>query len=69
MDKYALIRLHDIDDIDFDYTIIVEKTDDFEEKYAKLESLCESYDNFQEIEDFIYDNFNKLGYDEREITI
>lgn len=69
MDKYALIKIHDIDDIDFDYTIIVEKTDDFEEKYAELERLCESYDNFQEIEDFIYDNFNKLGYDEREITI
>lgn len=69
MDKYALIKFHDIDDIDFDYTIIVEKTDDFEEKYAELERLSESYDNFQEIEDFIYDNFNKLGYDEREITI
>jgi hypothetical protein len=69
MDKYALIKIHDIDDIDFDYTIIVEKTDDFEEKYAELERLSESYDNFQEIEDFIYDNFNKLGYDEREITI
>jgi len=69
MDKYALIKLHDIDDIDFDYTIIVEKTDDFEEKYAELERLSENYDYFQEIEDFIYDNFKKLGYDEREITI
>ena len=72
MDKFVLIELKDICyyDDDFEYEPFIVKMDDgFEEKYKELESLCKSYDDFQDIEDFICDNFKKIEFDKRIIEI
>lgn len=72
MDKFVLIELKDICyyDDDFEYEpFIVKKDKDFEKKYKELESLCENYDDFQDVEDFICDNFEKIEFDKRVIEI
>lgn len=65
MDKneFIVIRLTDSSyDYDIDGNIIyyVKKTDDLEEKLTELSQLVKTYTNFQEIEDFIFDNFEQV---------
>lgn len=72
MDKFVMIELKDICyyDDDFEYEpFIVEKSDNFEEKYEKLVEICNNYDDFQDIEDFICKNFKKIDFEKRVIEI
>ena len=48
---------------------LLKKDKDFNEKYEKLLKICKEFSNFQEVEDFIYDNFEKVNIDEREIWV
>lgn len=69
---FIIIQLKDICyyDNDFNYDpIIVKKEQDFEEKYNKFVKICKNYETFQEIEDFIYENFIQIEIEEREIYI
>lgn len=38
-------------------------------KYKKLLKICKNYDDFQEIEDFIEENFEKIDFEKRTIEI
>ena len=49
------------------YPVLVKKDKNFEKKYEKLLKLCRSYENFQEIEDFLYENFDVVNVEEREV--
>lgn len=51
------------------YQFLVEKDKDFDEKYEKLLKICKDYLDFQEIIDFICDNFKEIKVDEREIWV
>ena len=42
---------------------------DFDEKYEKLLKICKDYLDFQEIIDFICDNFKEIKVDEREVWV
>lgn len=72
MKEYIIIQLKDICyyDDDFEYEpFIVEKDENFEEKYKKLIKVCKNYNDFQEIEDFIYDNFKIINFEKRIIEV
>lgn len=61
--EIAIIRLVDKDDLE-DIRYFVLKDEKFEENLKKLEKLVNNYDTFQEIEDFIYENFIEQGVEE-----
>lgn len=72
MKEYVIIQLKDICyyDDDFEYEpFIVEKDKNFEEKYKELVKLCKNYNDFQEVEDFIYDNFKIINFEKRIIEV
>lgn len=72
MKEYVIIQLKDICyyDDDFEYKpFIVEKDENFEEKYKELVKLCKNYNDFQEVEDFIYDNFKIINFEKRIIGV
>ena len=70
--KYVVIQLKDLcyyeDDFEYD-PFIVEKDDKFEENYKRLVELCQGYDDFEEVEQFVRDNFTKLDYEKRIINL
>ena len=72
MDKYVRIQLKDMcyygDDFEYE-PFIVEKDKDFEEKYNKLVKVCENYESFDEVVDFINTNFEKIGFETRYIEV
>ena len=72
MNNIIMIQLKDIcyyeDNFEFD-PIFVIKEDNFEEKYNKLVEICKNYEDYQEVEDFIYDNFKRINVDKRLILI
>lgn len=72
MKELVYIKIKDMcyydDDFEYD-AILVEKCDDFEEKMKQLEELCKNYDDFQQVEDFISDNFYKVNYEIRKIFV
>ena len=61
--EIAIIRLVDKDDLE-DIRYFVLKDEKFEENLKKLEKLVNNYDTFQEIEDFVYENFIEQGVEE-----
>ena len=70
--EYILIQLKDMCyyDDDFEYEpFLVEKDKDFEKKYEELVKICNTYEQFDEVEDFIQENFVKLDFEQRIITI
>lgn len=72
MKEYIIIQLKDMCyyDDDFEYEpFIVEKDENFEEKYNKLIKVCKNYNDFQEVEDFIYDNFKIINFEKRIIEV
>ncbi len=72
MEEYIIIQLKDICcyDDDFEYKpFIVKKDNDFEEKYNELIKVCKNYNDFQEVEDFIYDNFKIINFEKRIIEV
>lgn len=72
MNKYVKIQLKDICyyDDDFEYEpFIVAKDENFEEKYNKLVEVCKNYEDFQEVEDFINENFQKINFETRYIEV
>lgn len=73
MKEYVIIQLKDIcyyDDDDFKYEpFIVEKDENFEEKYKELIKVCKNYNDFQEVEDFIYNNFKIINFEKRIIEV
>lgn len=66
MENLVMLKLIDECD-DSTYPVLVKKDKNFEKKYEKLLKLCRSYENFQEIEDFLCDNFDIVNIEEREI--
>lgn len=72
MKEYIIIQLKDICyyDDDFEYEpFIVEKDEKFEEKYKELVKVCKNYNDFQEVEDFIYNNFKIINFEKRIIEV
>lgn len=72
MKELVLIQLKDMCyyDDDFEYEpFLVEKDKDFEKKYQELVKICNTYEQFDEVEDFIQENFIKLNFEQRIITI
>lgn len=72
MKELVYIKIKDMCnyDDDFEYDpILVEKCDDFEEKMKQLEEICKNYEDFQQVEDFISDNFYKINYEIIEIYV
>ena len=62
----AIIRLYE-ESFECDtITYYVKKDKNFDEKIAELETLLKTYNNFQEIEDFMFDNFTTVELDEYE---
>lgn len=72
MNNYVIIQLKDMcyygDNFEYD-PFIVEKGENFEEKYNKLVEICKNYEDFQEIEDFINENFEKIGFEKRYVEV
>ena len=72
MNNIVMIQLKDIcyyeDSYEFE-PIFVIKEESFEEKYSKLVEICKNYEDYQEVEDFIYDNFKKIDVERREIEV
>lgn len=67
-----LIQLKDLCNYedDFEYEpILVEKDKEFEKKYKKFVKVCQTYENFQQVEDFISENFNRVAYEQRIIEL
>lgn len=57
---------------DFEYTpyLIDDKnTEEFNKKYEQLEKICHTYQDFNEIEDFINNNFKVIPFEKRIIKI
>lgn len=72
MKELVLIQLKDICyyDDDFEYEpFLVEKNEDFEKKYQGLVNICQAYEAFDEVEDYISENFTKVEYEKRIIEI
>lgn len=69
MENYIRIELTDLYDDDFDLEYIVKKDKDFEEKYEKLVELCGNYEFFDEVQDFISENFETIGFETRYIEV
>lgn len=72
MNNIVMIQLKDVcyyeDSYEFE-PIFVIKEENFEEKYSKLVEVCKNYEDYQEVEDFIYDNFKKIDVERREIEV
>lgn len=72
MEKYVIIQLEDIcyygDDFKYE-PFIVKKGKNFEEKYNELVKVCKNYESFDEVEDFINKNFEKIGFETRYIKV
>lgn len=72
MEKIIEIELKDIcyynDDFVYDKFYII-KEEDFEEKYKKLEYICKNYEDFEEIKEFINNNFKTIDVEYIVITI
>lgn len=66
MKEIAVITLHDKDTYDSNEDIVyyIKKDKDFNDKILKFRTLINTYTNFQEVEDFIYDNFEQIQLDE-----
>ena len=56
----------DMLEIDRFYVI---KDDDFENKYKKLEHICKNYEDFEEIEEFVNNNFITIDIEYRVIEV
>ena len=57
---------------DFEYTpyLIDDKnTEEFNKKYEQLEKICHTYQDFNEVEDFINNNFEVIPFEKRVIEI
>lgn len=70
--EYILIQLKDICyyDDDFEYEpFLLERDKDFEKKYEEFVKICKNYEEFDEVEDFIHENFNKIEFEKRIIEI
>ena len=70
--KYVCIQLKDINyyDDDFEYEpIIVEKDENFEETFNELKKVCKNYEDFNEVDEFIEENFKKINIEKRIIKI
>lgn len=60
-----IIKLHFIDEYDeYELTYYVKADKDTQTKISNLEKLLETYDSFQEVEDFIEDNFESVSITE-----
>lgn len=71
-EKLMVIKLKDICYYgdDFEYPpFLVKDEPNFEKKFQKLEYICKHYEDFQEIEDFITENFEKIEFEERIIYV
>lgn len=72
MNNIVMIQLKDIcyyeDSYEFE-PIFVIKEESFEEKYNKLVEICKNYEDFQEVEDFINENFQKINFETRYIEV
>jgi len=65
MSDIAVIRLMDDQyDMDDDLIYYIKKDEQFETKMEDFKKLLNSHENFQEIEDFIFDNFEQVKLDE-----
>lgn len=63
--KCILIKLEDSEYYDDKYnfpSFIVEYEENIEEKLKELEKVCKNYDDFNEVEDFIKNNFKNIEY-------
>lgn len=69
----VLIQLKDIcyydDDFEYEPFLVKADTKDFEKKYKGLVKICQNYDDFQEVEDYIAENFEKIDYEKRVIEV
>lgn len=68
MKEYIIIQLKDMFYYDDNFEIapfIVEKDENFEEKFNKLVKIAEDYEDFNEVTNFIYDNFKLVNYEKR----
>lgn len=72
MNNLVMIKIKDIcyydDDFEYDPFFVI-KEKDFENKYKQLETICKNYNDFQEVEDFIHDNFKKVEVEKYTIEI
>jgi hypothetical protein len=67
MNDIAVIRLNDSSfDVDGTLVYYIKKDKDFDNKLVEFEQLLQNYMNFQEVEDFIDDNFELVTLDEYE---
>lgn len=70
---YVLIQLKDLyyycDDFEYEPFIVKADTPDFEKKYQKLKSVCQNYEDFQEVVDFVHNNFEAIEFEKRIIEI
>lgn len=64
------INLRDYEYNDFDYeTFYIIKTKDFEKKYEQLMKIAREYEDFQEVYDFIHNNFITIDIDYRVVGV
>lgn len=63
---YVIIQLYDDE---FNNKYIIKKDEDFEKKYEKLVELCGKYEYFDEVQDFINENFETIGLETRYIEV
>ena len=72
MKDIVMIQLKDIcnynDDFEYEPMFIC-KDADFEEKYNGLVDICKNYECFEDIADYINDNFNAINVEIREIRV
>lgn len=66
MNEIAIITLRDTNKYDNNEDIVyyIKKDKDFDNKILKFRDLVKTYTNFQEVEDFIFDNFKQIQLDE-----
>ena len=66
------IQLKDVCNYEDDFVyeaFYVIKDKNFEENYKKLVEICSYYDNFQDVVDFLEENFTKIEIEERFIEV
>lgn len=70
---YILIQLKDLcyyeDDFEYEPFIVKADTPNFEENYKRLVDVCKNYDDFQDVIDFVNDNFTTINFEKRVIEI
>lgn len=72
MKELVLIQLKDMCyyDDDFEYEpFLVEMDGDFEKKYQGLVNICQTYESFDDVEDYIAENFTQIKYEKRIIEV